>query len=126
MGDLTRNFSRREFVCKCGCGDDKIDPELVDRLQFLRNALSRSISITSGVRCVAHNASVGGVENSTHVKRIAVDISTEGSSDRGAKLNAAISAGFRFIGIGRDFLHLDLRTSESLVVFDYYGVDHVA
>ena len=25
MGDLTKNFSRSEFACKCGCGFDDID-----------------------------------------------------------------------------------------------------
>ena len=33
MGDLTRNFSRNEFKCKCECGFDTVDYELVTILQ---------------------------------------------------------------------------------------------
>ena len=36
MGDLTDNFSRSEFACKCGCGADAISLDLVERLQLLR------------------------------------------------------------------------------------------
>ena len=126
MGDLTRNFNRREFACKCGCGADLIEPDLVDRIQLMRDLLGKSLSISSGIRCADHNKKVGGVENSTHVRCIAVDVPTAGSADRGEKVEAAIGAGFRYIGIGKDFLHLALRDSASLIMFDYYAKDHVA
>ena len=126
MGDLTQNFSAWEFRCQCGCGKEDIDIELVDRLQLMRSLLGRGFTPTSGVRCVEHNRAEGGVENSTHVRCIAADIPYNDSVDCGTKLNAAISAGFRAIGFGRNFLHLDLREFDDLMVFNYYGADHVA
>ena len=36
MGDLTENFSRREFACTCNCGADGIDMELVEALERVR------------------------------------------------------------------------------------------
>jgi hypothetical protein len=35
MGDLTANLSESEFHCKCGCGHNVANPELVKILQEL-------------------------------------------------------------------------------------------
>ena len=66
MGDLSKNFSRSEFKCPT-CDADNISPALVADLQRLRDAIGSPLSITSGVRCKAHNKAVGGVEGSAHV-----------------------------------------------------------
>lgn len=75
MGDLTQNFSRREFTCHCGCGANDIDLGLVNRLQLLRDVLDTPIRINSGVRCKAHNEAIGGSPRSKHVRGLAADIS---------------------------------------------------
>jgi uncharacterized protein YcbK (DUF882 family) len=67
MGDITQNFSRWEFACKCGCGLDKIDTRIVERLQVIRDIISVPIIITSGCRCPAHNEKVGGKPGSYHL-----------------------------------------------------------
>lgn len=67
MGDMSPNFSRAEFACKCGCGLDNISPDQVKALQELRDNLGVAIHILSGCRCLAHNAAVGGVPNSQHL-----------------------------------------------------------
>lgn len=67
MGNLSKHFDSSEFACQCGCGDDRIDPELVDLLEEIRVALDRPVRITSGVRCQSHNESIGGVAKSAHV-----------------------------------------------------------
>ena len=127
MGNLSANFSSSEFRCQCGCDADNLNVDLVARLQVFRDMLARSVVITSGLRCVEHNSTVGGVPHSQHVSGNAVDIATLNSADRGDKLSAAMSAGFKAIGIGKNFLHLDLREFDgATVVFDYYGSDHVA
>lgn len=64
MGDLTRNLSRSEFACQCGCGFDTVDTELVDTLQevvdhfILCDGVDVSITITGPNRCVNHNEKV--------------------------------------------------------------------
>lgn len=60
MGDLTKNFDRSEFFCKCGCGLDRIAPELIANLQHSRDAVGIPFEIASGCRCVAHNSKTPG------------------------------------------------------------------
>ena len=58
MGDLSKNFSRLEVQCPCGCGASLINPFLVEKLQKVRNIIGRPIIITSGVRCEFYNISI--------------------------------------------------------------------
>ena len=74
MGDLTKNFSRKEFACKCGCGFDTIDYELIciiqnDIIQHFEMKYECKISciITSGNRCVEHNEKVQKEYNSEYI-----------------------------------------------------------
>ena len=43
MGDLSENFSRHEFACKCGCGNDTVDAELIRVLQSVRARFGKPI-----------------------------------------------------------------------------------
>jgi uncharacterized protein YcbK (DUF882 family) len=74
MGDVSRNFSRSEFSCQCGCGFDSVDVELLEVLQNLRDYFGEAITITSGNRCVPHNEFVGGAKASFHTKGMAADV----------------------------------------------------
>jgi uncharacterized protein YcbK (DUF882 family) len=73
MGDLTENFSRKEFACKCGCGFDEIDERLVNRLQVIRDISGLPIKINSGCRCQKHNKDVDGESLSFHLLGEAAD-----------------------------------------------------
>ena len=132
MGDLTRNFSHSEVACKCGrCrGAAKISPDLMRRLQQMRDAIGGPIRIPSGVRCRKHPESRKR-PTSSHVPNElgdgegkvghAVDIAAVGSRRRFRLLAAAIAAGFTRIGIGKSFLHLDNDYNKSQgVIWDYY------
>lgn len=74
MGDLSKDFSRSEFACKCGCGFDTVDSELVRALQDVRNHFNSRVTITSGCRCDAYNKKVGGSPGSQHKLGRAADI----------------------------------------------------
>jgi len=80
MGDLTKNFSRSEFACKCGCGFDTIDYEVLNRLEDLRLIYNAPITINSACRCAKHNKVVGGKSSSMHLKGRAVDFVVKGKS----------------------------------------------
>ena len=73
MGDITENFNRYEFACKCGCGFDAINERLVHRLQVVRDIIGVSIIINSGCRCLKHNENIGGSKNSYHLFGMAAD-----------------------------------------------------
>ena len=81
MGDLSKNFSRSEFACKCGdCEVNVVDAELIKILQDLHDSLSEAwgapikITINSGCRCWDHNEEIGGATYSQHLLGKAADI----------------------------------------------------
>jgi uncharacterized protein YcbK (DUF882 family) len=79
MGDLTRNISRHEVACKCGCGKDTIDYELVEIVQSLvdwfqnQSGAQMFLKINSGNRCERHNAAERGEPKSLHLQGRALD-----------------------------------------------------
>ena len=112
---LSKNFSRKEFECKCGCGLCNPSPRLVQALQKLRDLIGRPITITSAHRCPKHNAKVGGVPNSQHVQGIAVDIQVKGMTPKEIAKCAETIKDFYAGGIGiyKTFVHLDVRTKQA-------------
>lgn len=74
-------FTRAEFRCPCGkCGGFPVDPDekMVRTVDAIRAKLGKPIGIVdsggSGVRCPEHNAEVGGVATSYHLKGMAADL----------------------------------------------------
>lgn len=61
----------------------------------------------SAFRDPSKNKAVGGVEESAHCCGQAVDIRCEESRNRYLILAAAVTVGFRRIGIAKTFIHLD-------------------
>ena len=64
---MAKYFQIAEFACRCGCGLSKVDPKLIEILDSVRTIFGRPIIITSGTRCVTHNAAIGGAKNSAHL-----------------------------------------------------------
>ena len=58
MGKISKHFKREEFACKCGCGFDVVDVELLEVLEELRELCGQPITINSACRCKNHNQSV--------------------------------------------------------------------
>ena len=73
MGNVTANFSRYEFACKCGCALNDPHPVLIVSLQELMELVKQDsdlpphFAVTGPGRCVSHNISVGGAEDSQHL-----------------------------------------------------------
>ncbi len=82
MGDLTKNFNRCEYACKCGCGLDRVHPALAALVQRIRDIIDEPVMINSGCRCAKHNKAVGGAEQSRHLKCMAADIRAKTISAR--------------------------------------------
>ncbi len=125
MGDVTRNFSRHEFACHCGCGLQDPHPVLVCGLQELRDIIGERITVTSGCRCPDHNAAIGGAPESQHLPKangycFAADVHVDGESLGVLFEMASLVGGFHRGGIGvyydkrknpATWVHLDVRAS---------------
>ena len=109
MGDLSKNFSRHEFACKCGCGFDTVDAETLLVLQRIRDEFGM-IKINSACRCEAHNAKIGGSKNSQHLLGRAVDFAPYGA-DVSAVREWTIET-FPAVSVGKynSFVHIDTRS----------------
>jgi uncharacterized protein YcbK (DUF882 family) len=73
MGDLSRNFDRSEFACKCGCGMDTVDTVLIHIMQEIRTRYDTWVTINSGNRCYQRNLDEGGFADSQHMLSKACD-----------------------------------------------------
>jgi uncharacterized protein YcbK (DUF882 family) len=51
-------IERWEFACKCGCGLDTVDAELLLVLESLRAHFGCAVYIISGCRCSAHDKAI--------------------------------------------------------------------
>ena len=113
MGDLTKNLSRKEFECNCGeCGQDTADYKLVSIVQGVRDHFGASVTITSGNRCTAYNARIGGSKNSQHVKSRAADIQVK-SVDPELVYSYLDRTYPNELGLGKykSFTHIDTRNA---------------
>lgn len=106
MGDMTKDFDKKEFTCPCGCGQNNIDPQLVAKLQQVRDESGVIMLVNSGYRCSKHNAEVGGKSGSAHTRGKAADIACQDSHRRYLLLKAGLKY-FNRIEVGSVWLHLD-------------------
>ena len=110
MGGLSANFDKSEFACRCGCGQARMDSALVEQLQNIRNVVGRPVRVSSGFRCVRHNAAVGGEDGSQHTHGRAADIVIKGISPRSVAWIAKALGGFGgIIAYPEGWTHLDVR-----------------
>lgn len=85
-----------------------MDKTLLEMLDDVREKFDKPIHITSGFRTPQHNEEVGGTENSSHTKGLAVDIACNNSKDRFDLINCLLDVGFSRIGIAGTFIHADI------------------
>ena len=120
---LAKDFARYEFQCPCGCGTQVVDPELAEKLQLVRDKVGKPIKITSGYRCIKHNAAVGGSSGSKHRYGMAADWRLVDRSINPVALGIIAQAvGFGGIGIywydGNMFCHADTRGTKATWLCD--------
>jgi uncharacterized protein YcbK (DUF882 family) len=112
MGDISENFSRREFACKCGCGFDTVDAELLGVLQDeIRGYFGQPVQILSGCRCFEHNLfTAGAASNSLHVTAKAADIQVKNIPPRAVyqHLNTKHLTTYG-LGLYHNRIHIDVR-----------------
>lgn len=105
-----RYFKRVEFACKCGCGYDPVDVDLLDVLMTVRESFGQPVTITSGCRCPEHNKRVGGAPKSQHIFGKAADIRVQGvMSEVVASFLEQMYPDRYGIGNAVNFTHIDVK-----------------
>jgi uncharacterized protein YcbK (DUF882 family) len=124
MGDLSKNFNKSEFACKCGCGYDDVHEDLVKVLEIIRDDIDEPIMINSGCRCEKHNKASGGVSNSQHRFGTAADIRAKDTKPKVVfqKIKDLYSA-YKIPELGycqlySTFVHVDVREKKANTVFN--------
>ena len=114
-------FTLEEFDSPDAPGSGaKMDYGTLQMLDLARSLYGRPMVVNSGFRTVEHNAEVGGVENSSHLRGLAADISCRNSRDRHDMLIAFLRVGFTRIGISDTFIHVDTdETKSQHVIWTY-------
>ena len=74
---LAPDFKVRELRCRDGTDTVMVDEVLTVVLQCIREHFGKPVTITSGYRTAAHNATVGGAKSSQHLLGRAADIRVE-------------------------------------------------
>jgi uncharacterized protein YcbK (DUF882 family) len=107
MGDLSPNFSAREFRCKDG-SEHRIACGLLCILEAVR-AQFGPVAVCSGYRSASWNKKVGGAKDSYHVRGMAADIQVPGHAPRA--VYDWVDAHFPVCGLGlyASWVHVDCR-----------------
>lgn len=114
-----RFFSYAE-VAKVSDDIDVVSSLLIHMLDFARLIAGIPIRLTSVHRSADHNKRVGGVRSSSHVSGLAADIRAASSHEKYILVRALLSAGFVRIGVGSNFIHVDIDDSKPQSCFWTY------
>jgi uncharacterized protein YcbK (DUF882 family) len=103
------HFTRSEFECKCSCGFDTVDFELVRTLEYIREHFDKPVIITSGCRCSTWNTQCNGRPSSYHLQGRAADIKVKGVLPSDVQ---DLAENMEVGGLGRysSFTHIDTRS----------------
>ena len=106
---ITENFSLREFQCPSLPHHHLAPQAPAASLQKLREAWGKPVTVTSGYPCARHNAEVGGVPNSRHMRGLAADAAVPRAEQEKFR-ELARAAGFSKIlpYPARNFVHLEI------------------
>lgn len=119
---LSKNFTREEFKCPCGCTRQMVDSELVEKMQAVREKLGKPIKITSGYRCIPHNAAVKGSSGSKHRYGMAADWRMKDRDINPVALGIIAAQYFKAVGIywydGCAIVHTDTRDAKATWLCD--------
>ena len=120
---MSKYFAPAEFLrCTPACSIKQMDPEFLEYLDSFREFVGIPLKLSCAYRSKEWDQSKGRSGNSAHTRGKAVDIVCNSSATRYKIVYAALHFGFRRIGIGKNFIHLDNDASlPQGVMWHYYG-----
>ena len=96
-----------------------MDSSFLQMLDTARDKAGIPFKITSGYRTESHNAKVGGVSNSSHLRGYAADVAVSNGGERWIIIDSLIKAGFNRIGVAKGFIHVDNDPDQSPAIWTY-------
>lgn len=119
---IYKYFSQTDFNnATPSCSIEDMEPALLELLDEAREVAGIPFIINSAYRSVEHEHEQGRDGSSSHTKGLAVDIRTTTSRERFLILSAVLRVGFKRIGIGENFIHVDIdKEKPEMLVWGYY------
>lgn len=116
--DEIQYFTREEFRYQCGgkyCNGFPVEPAeaTVRALDEIRRRLGVPVTISSGVRCVSHNADIGGVRNSQHLYGLAADLHSSARPKEMQQVAESVLGDTGGIGRYSWGIHIDTRATKA-------------
>lgn len=107
--------------CVPSCEFSDLNSVFVEKLLFAQRYAGFQFTINSAYRSQGYEREKGRKGDSSHCKGLAVDISTCDSHTRYKVVMACAMAGIPRIGIGKNFVHVDIdETKAHPIIFHYY------
>lgn len=104
-------FSETELMCKCGCNQQKMDHDTMQKFVILREMVG-PLTVNSAYRCPKHNTAVSTTgATGPHTTGKAIDFASSGR-DKYRIMEAAQKLGATRFGIAKGFIHVDFLTKE--------------
>jgi uncharacterized protein YcbK (DUF882 family) len=115
-------FSQRDFeTCNPPCKLQDMDHVLMKKLDIARQVAGLPFIVTSGFRSKIWEKEQGRDGTSSHTKGLAIDLKVQDSIARYKIINSLLSVGLSRIGIGNNFIHVDIdKDKPSNVIWHYY------
>jgi hypothetical protein len=105
---LKTYFKKSEFYCDGESCYDKMNKAFLEKLDLARSYSSVKYVISSSWRSMAYTIKKKWSKTSSHLIGMAVDIEAKTSSEKWEIVRTLMKAGFTRIGVGLDFIHVDM------------------
>lgn len=117
---MLRYFTEEEFTkAKPSCSLRDMHPSLMDRLDEARHIAGVPFIVNSAYRSIQYDIQKGRTGSSSHCKGLAIDLACSSSFNRLQIIDALLRVGFRRIGIGKTFIHVDYDSSKNAAIWLY-------
>jgi len=122
MNTGLKYFSQKDFdKCSPPCKLEDMNENFMKKLDIARQVCKAPFIVTSAFRSEIWEQEQGRDGTSSHTKGLAIDLKAESSIFRYKLIVSLLSVGFNRIGIGKNFIHVDIdKDKPSNVIWHYY------
>lgn len=109
---LGESLEHLEFRCKCSytdCNHTLVSNDLLFAWNGMRSTWMNPLIVNSGFRCQKHNKKIGGIDKSSHMTGLAIDISTYGMGEQEkTDLEHHARIYFDYVKVYKTFIHCQI------------------